>query len=156
MSQGSSADLPPDVRRWRDVARCFTQASCHLEKALHERHGLGMSEFEVLDRLAESAKQSVRMQELGEELHLSQSALSRAVARLEKDGLVTRGLCATDRRGVFVCLTDAGRERWQAACPTHRAVLAEVLADTLGGDLVEAGAAAQSHARPSARPRTGH
>lgn len=122
-------DLPPDVRRWRDLARCFSVTSAALDKALHEQHGLGMSEFEVLDRLAESAKQSVRMQELGEALHLSQSALSRAVARLEKDRFVTRGMCDTDRRGVYVCLTDAGRERWAQARPTHRAVLAKVFGD---------------------------
>lgn len=95
-----------------------------------------MSDFEILDRLvepqaeaeppqAEAAK--VRMQELGDEVHLSQSALSRAVARLEKEGLVDRCLCPDDRRGVFVCLTPAGRLRWEAASVTHREVLADML-----------------------------
>lgn len=129
MNQVTLVDLPPDVRRWRDLARCVSITSAALDKALHERHGLGMSEFEVLDRLAESAKQSVRMQELGEALHLSQSALSRAVARLEKEQLVVRGLCDTDRRGVYVCLTDTGRDRWAQAQPTHRSVLAKAFAD---------------------------
>jgi DNA-binding MarR family transcriptional regulator len=117
----------PLVQSWRDLARTFAHVSCRLEKELHERHGLGMSEFEILDRLVEQTKQSVRMQELGDAVHLSQSALSRAVARLERDGLVSRGLCASDRRGVSVCVTDAGRERWDAARSTHRAVLAEML-----------------------------
>lgn len=117
----------PLVQSWRDLARTFAHVSCRLEKELHERHGLGMSEFEILDRLVEQTKQSVRMQELGDAVHLSQSALSRAVARLERDGLVSRGLCASDRRGVSVCVTDAGHERWDAARSTHRAVLAEML-----------------------------
>ena len=70
------------------------------------------------------------MQELGDALHLSQSALSRVVARLEQDGLATRGMCAEDRRGIYVCITDAGRKRYRAARPAHRAALA----DTLGAD----------------------
>ena len=67
------------------------------------------------------------MQELAAAVHLSQSALSRTVGRLEKDGLVHRAMCAEDRRGVAVCLTAAGRERYEAARPTHREVLAETL-----------------------------
>jgi DNA-binding MarR family transcriptional regulator len=36
-------------------------------------------------------------------------------------------MCAEDRRGIFACLTDAGRERYAAALPAHRAVLAAAL-----------------------------
>jgi DNA-binding MarR family transcriptional regulator len=67
------------------------------------------------------------MQDLAPLLHLSQSALSRTVGRLEKDGLVERAMCPDDRRGISVCLTPVGRERWQAAQPVHRRVLAEQL-----------------------------
>jgi len=67
------------------------------------------------------------MQELASAVHLSQSALSRTVGRLEKDGLVGRTMCPEDRRGIAVCLTAEGRERYEAARPTHRRVLAETL-----------------------------
>ena len=60
-------------------------------------------------------------------MHLSQSALSRVVGRLEADGLVVRKMCTSDRRGIFACLTDQGRARYEAARPTHRAVLADTL-----------------------------
>jgi DNA-binding MarR family transcriptional regulator len=126
-----SSDTPLHVRQWRDLARFFATTSCQLDKALHEQHGLGMSEFEILDRLAETPECAARMQELAEEVHLSQSALSRAVDRLERDGLVERTSCSTDRRGVFVTITAGGRERWREACPTQRAVLAETL-ETIG------------------------
>jgi DNA-binding MarR family transcriptional regulator len=122
------SDAAPLVQQWRDLARSFTTISCRLDKALHEQHGLGMSDFEILDRLVEGCNDSVRMQELADAVHLSQSALSRAVARLDKDGLVEREMCDMDRRGVFVRMTEAGLARWQEACPTHRAVLEESFA----------------------------
>jgi DNA-binding MarR family transcriptional regulator len=99
-----------------------------LEHALEAEHKLGVSEYEVLERLVEPDKDEHRMQELADAVHLSQSALSRVVARLEAEGLVTRGICDYDRRGIFACITDAGRERYTAAKPTHRRVLGEVLA----------------------------
>jgi DNA-binding MarR family transcriptional regulator len=115
------------VTAWRELATRYAACSCALERELQERHGIGMSEFEVIDRLAVADQAKLRMQELAELVHLSQSALSRAVARLERDGLVCRALCEQDRRGVFVTLTDDGRERYAAARPTQRAVLASGL-----------------------------
>ena len=124
------SEAPGVVVAWRALAQRYHDASCALERELQEQHGLGMSEFEVIDRLAGAAESKLRMQELGEQVYLSQSALSRAVARLERDGLVCRALCEQDRRGVFVTLTDEGRRRQQAARPTQRAVLAEILGES--------------------------
>jgi DNA-binding MarR family transcriptional regulator len=114
------------VSSWRDLLGRYHATWCALDRELREGHGLGASEFEVLDQLTESCcdKQALRMQELGKSVQLSQSALSRVVARLEADGLVTRALCADDRRGIYVELTEDGRARHAAAAPTHRSVLA--------------------------------
>jgi DNA-binding MarR family transcriptional regulator len=119
------------VAGWRDLSRQFATLSCALDRALHEAHGIGMSEFEVLDRLAE-ADEPVRMHGLAESVHLSQSALSRAVARLEKEGLVERSMCVDDRRGIYVTLTPAGAGRHTEARPTQRRVLADHLAHRVG------------------------
>ena len=123
----ATRDDPKLVGAWRDLLDRHARAHCALERALSEEHGLGVSEFEVLDRLAASDKETHRIQELAAAVHLSQSALSRVVARLEAGGLVVRAMCDTDRRGVYACLTDAGRERHAQARPTHRAVLRDVL-----------------------------
>jgi len=114
------------VEAWHDLVERHARTTAALERRLEHEHGLGVSEYEVLERLA--GVDNCRMQELAGGVHLSQSALSRVVARLEQDGLVQRGMCPEDRRGIKACLTDAGRERYEAARPTHR----EVLADTLG------------------------
>jgi DNA-binding MarR family transcriptional regulator len=115
------------VEAWHELMDRYARTMSALERRLEVEHGLGVSEYEVLERLASPAKEQRRMQELAEAVHLSQSALSRVVGRLEADGLVTRGMCAHDRRGIYACLTDAGRARFEAARPTHRAVLADTL-----------------------------
>ena len=115
------------VTAWRQVAACHAAACAALEHELGERHGLGVSDFEVLERLAESAEHKARAQDLAEAVHLSQSALSRLVDRLVRHGLVERCVCDMDRRGVFVVLTAAGEQRHAEAVATHREVLARVL-----------------------------
>jgi DNA-binding MarR family transcriptional regulator len=111
------------VDRWRTLLSSYNGVAIHLERALQESHGLTMSDYETLDRLTTNDCDKRRMQELAAAMYLSQSALSRTVARLEKTGLVTRTHCEDDRRGVFVELTPAGRHRHAEASQTHLAVL---------------------------------
>jgi DNA-binding MarR family transcriptional regulator len=109
---------------WSEVLRRHARISCALERELQAAHGLGVSEFEVLEWLALHGKEDCRMQELSEGVHLSQSALSRLVGRLEADGLACRKMCQLDRRGIYACITPEGRRRYEEARPTQRQVLA--------------------------------
>src|SRR5688572_10555687 len=102
-AQTASGDALADA--WRRLLESHARTHGALERAL-KAHDLSVSEFEVLERLASDAKDQRRMQELGEAVYLSQSALSRVVGRLEQDGLVLRGMCQEDRRGIYVCITD--------------------------------------------------
>ena len=97
-----------------------------LERELGESHGLGVSDFEVLDHLANMAD-GCRSQNLAEAVHLSQSALSRLADRLERHGLVERGNCVSDRRGINLVLTDAGRAKHARALRTYCDVLSRTL-----------------------------
>jgi DNA-binding MarR family transcriptional regulator len=117
------------VTAWRELLERHAKTWCALERELGERHGLGVSEFEVLEGLVEGGRDQQRVQELAHAAYLSQSALSRVIARLERDGLVSRSMCEVDRRGVYVCLTDEGRTRHAEARTTQRAVLAATLGD---------------------------
>src|SRR3954464_10276397 len=105
------------VQRWRDLLACYSNVSCALDRALQDAHGIGMSEFEALDRLVDATCEQRRMTDLAGEMYLSQNALSRTVARLERTGLVVRTMCEDDRRAIFVTLTEAGRERHAQARP---------------------------------------
>lgn len=121
-------ESPVDVvTAWRDMVASHAAICAALEHDLGERHGLGVSEFEVLDRLSETPKGELRAQDLAESVHLSQSALSRLVDRLARNGLVERCACDNDRRGIYVVLTADGLHRQAEAAVTHRDVLARLL-----------------------------
>ena len=115
------------VAAWREMQACHASVCATLEREMGERHGLGVSDFEVLDRLAENPAREWRAQDLADAVHLSQSALSRLVDRLAKAELVERCACDMDRRGIYVQLTEAGARRHGEASATHRAVLARLL-----------------------------
>src|SRR4051795_7696034 len=118
------------LNRWAELESEHARVREALEHALQREHRLSLTEYEVLRRLADSPEGHRRIQELAEEIHLSQSALSRLVQRLEDDGYVCRNVCDHDRRGVFACVTDEGRKAHAEARPTHVSVLAETLSDT--------------------------
>ncbi len=125
-----TAERDPLLDRWNELEAEHARVREALEHRLQREHRLSLTEYEVLRRLAESPEGHRRIQELAEEIHLSQSALSRLVQRLEDDGFVCRNVCDHDRRGVFACVTDAGRKAQAEAHLTHVSVLAETLGET--------------------------
>jgi DNA-binding MarR family transcriptional regulator len=128
-AKATAAERNELLDRWSELEAQHAKVREALEHALQRRHRLSLTEYDVLRRLADSPEGHRRIQELAEEIHLSQSALSRLVQRLEDDGFVCRNVCDHDRRGVFACVTDEGRKAQAEAHPTHVSVLAEALAE---------------------------
>jgi DNA-binding MarR family transcriptional regulator len=100
----------------------FFETAAGLENAIG-RHldtfGLPRVWMEVLLRVARSPQGQLRMADLATQVALSPSGLTRAVDKIEEAGLVTRVSCPSDRRGAFVQLTEAGRERLDSIIPAH-------------------------------------
>lgn len=71
---------------------------------------LALNEYDVLFTLSRCPSGWLRLNELNDNVLLSQSSLSRLVERLQKRGLVDRMPAPEDGRGVLLRLTDAGRE----------------------------------------------
>jgi DNA-binding MarR family transcriptional regulator len=130
MTKANTTERDQLLSKWRELESEHARVREALEHALQRDHRLSLTEYEVLRRLGESAEGKRRIQELAEEIHLSQSALSRLVQRLEDDGYVCRNVCDHDRRGVFACVTDAGRKAHADAQPTHVSVLTETLSSS--------------------------
>ncbi|GAA4608847.1 DNA-binding MarR family transcriptional regulator [Actinoplanes octamycinicus] len=113
---------------WRRLAALHGLIETALERELQAGHRLSVVEFTVLDALSRQDGWHMRMQQLARAAALSSSATTRLVTRLEDRGLLTRILCADDRRGIYTELTAAGRELLEQARPTHDRALEESLA----------------------------
>jgi len=99
-----------------------------LERELQRRHRLSVTELEALQCLASNDEHACRLQALTDDVHVSQSALSRLIGRLEAEGLVKRETCTQDRRGIYAVITDEGLKRLAEAEPTQQEILAQTLA----------------------------
>ena len=76
---------------------------------------LSFARFELLRLLAFSSRGTLPMGVVGERLQVHPASVTNAADRLERSGLVSRSRDTTDRRKVIVGITDAGRERVEAA-----------------------------------------
>lgn len=81
--------------------------------------GLSEIDFETLIRLARSPQGRLRMSDLAAQTNLSTSGTTRVVDRLEREGLVTRQACPTDRRASYAAITEAGTDRLGGVLPRH-------------------------------------
>ncbi|OFI38810.1 MarR family transcriptional regulator [Arthrobacter sp. SW1] len=112
---------------WRTLAALHASIETALEKALQSAAGLSVVEYTVLDALSRQDGWHMRMQQLARATALSSSATTRLVNRLEDRALLTRILCADDRRGIYTELTDAGQKLLLAARPVHDEALEKAL-----------------------------
>lgn len=129
------------VLMWDQVVALSGRVEQELSRALQRRHGVGLSEFRALCKLASAEDGELRMQELADRIGLNQSSISRLVGRMESAGLTRRDMCDRDRRGVYTVITDEGRALHAVAGPTYDAVLREAL-DRAVGDPAVGGLAA--------------
>ena len=114
---------------WRTLAALHGLIESALERELGEAVGLSVVEYTVLDALDRQDGWHMRMQQLARATALSPSATTRLVTRLEDRGLLTRVLCADDRRGIYTELTPAGRDLYERARPIHDKTLERILQD---------------------------
>lgn len=119
-------DISPTAVLGR-LRRVTAYADRQLNTTLAE-FGLSLPAFDLLDALRRlgSANQ-LRQSELLAELACTSGTLSVRLARLESAGLVTRRPDPTDRRGVIVELTDAGRELVDRVVPARAATERRIL-----------------------------
>ena len=122
----------------RAVWRTFLRASALLRDALgrdvEAQTGLSLSEYEVLERLAEAPGGAVRRAALAEDLVHSRSRLTHAVHRMEARGLVERRACEADGRGVYCAVTRLGAETFAATEPRYQAAVRSYVLDRLSED----------------------
>jgi DNA-binding MarR family transcriptional regulator len=124
----------PRLDAWRAFLRAHAQITRQLERELQSEASMALADYDVLVQLGNADEHRLRMSELADRLLLSRSGITRLVDRLERDGLVERRVCESDRRGQWAGLTDAGRERLRDASPTHLRGVAEHFLDRIPTD----------------------
>ncbi len=130
---GTSTDAgDPGDERLTTVGLLFESAAGLrrlFERRLESDSLASNQSFDVLIRLARTEGNELRMSELAAQTSLSPSGLTRAVDRLQEQGLVTRRTCPQDKRGSFAQLTTAGKETMDRAIPDHLAHIDELLSE---------------------------
>ncbi|MFF7179852.1 MarR family transcriptional regulator [Streptomyces sp. NPDC008121] len=115
---------------WCALSLLHGRIESHIEKELEGKHGLSVREYSLLDVLSRQHSGPgghLQMKQVADAVVLSQSATTRLVTRLEDRGLLTRYLCATDRRGIYTDVTEAGLKLLEEARPTNDRALREAL-----------------------------
>lgn len=107
MSASSHRRLATDA--WESLLRTQVAMMRELHKE-PEFKAVGGREYDVLFNLSTAPNGWLRMNELLENVLLTQPSISRLVDRLEAKGWVERRVDSQDRRGVQIRLTPAGSQ----------------------------------------------
>ncbi|MBO2449315.1 MarR family transcriptional regulator [Actinomadura barringtoniae] len=125
-------------RDWRSFIEGSIRLNDLLDRDLKAKHGLSMSEYEILVRLSEAPDRRLRMAELAEHASQSRSRLSHTCSRLESKDLVFRGGCPNDKRGVYAHLTEKGYAALERAARDHVETVRDFFVDIIQPEDLEA------------------
>jgi DNA-binding MarR family transcriptional regulator len=121
---------------WQNLARVSALVRLELDRAMEREGRIGLSEGEVLYRLAFAPEGCMRMGDIAEALGMAQSGVTRVVDRLVGKGLVVRAARSTNRRTVDARITPEGRAAFEHLRPAYMAVVRERFGVALSNDEV--------------------
>lgn len=104
---------------WAMFLRTHAAVVSRLEREMQAERQLPLAWYDVLLELHAAPGRRLRMQELGNQVVLSRSRVSRIVDEMTLAGLSRREPDPDDRRGAHAVLTDAGRAALRAASPVY-------------------------------------
>ena len=125
--------VPRAAETWLRIVQVHDRITRRVDSSLHTQHGLSLTGFEALRRIAAAPGERATMGEVADAVGLSRAGVTSTVNRLVADGLVLRERAEGDKRLLHARLTPAGRERVEAAARTHDD-LVEHLLSLLGDD----------------------
>ncbi len=126
----ASATAPktsPAIDAFVRLVRAHVAVTRQLSAQLSADHGLNLSAYEALLTLARAPDSRLRRVDLANGLVLSAGGVTRLLDGLERDGLVGREECSSDRRVSYAVLTDAGRSKLREASKSHTRQIRELV-----------------------------
>ncbi|OLE36265.1 MAG: hypothetical protein AUG48_08020 [Actinobacteria bacterium 13_1_20CM_3_68_9] len=122
-TSGTSLAIDAFIRLVRANAAVTRQLSAQLSTD----HGLNLSAYEALLRLARAPDTRLRRVDLANGLLLTAGGVTRMLDGLERDGFVAREECSSDRRVTYAVLTQTGRAKLREASKSHTRQIRELL-----------------------------
>lgn len=126
------ARLHRETPLWQTFLSVHRQIVELLAEQMLAEHQLPLDWFDVLIHLADAPGRQLRQRELRDRLLLSESGVSRLLARMATAGVLERTPADDDRRGVAVALTDKGAAALVAATGSHLELVERLFTDKLG------------------------
>lgn len=120
------------------LVRAHAMVTRRLSAQLSADHGLTLSDYEVLLRLARAPDRRMRRVDLAGQVLLTASGVTRLLDGLERSGFVERASCDSDRRVVYAVLTEEGLDKLRAASSSHRAQIDALFRERLDDDELSA------------------
>lgn len=122
------------LKLWVRLLRVTRRTEAELRDYLRIHHTTTLPRFDVLAALYRRAD-GVTMSELSRMLLVSNGNATAVVDRLEADGQVVRTPSPTDRRTIYVRLTTAGREIFEAQAEGHEQAVDRIFGGLGAGEL---------------------
>jgi DNA-binding MarR family transcriptional regulator len=110
-------------RLWLNAA----VVSKHLDNSLSALHGIGLTEYMVLQSLMAAPNHALRRVDIAESLARTASGITRILMPMEKIGLVSKDVNERDARVSMVKITPSGETLFEHATTTLNAKSASVL-----------------------------
>lgn len=131
--------MPDDktVAAWIALARAARLATAHIEQRLKEADMPPLSWYDALWELEKAGDCGLRPFELEKALLFEQYNLSRLADRLVGAGLVERGACPEDKRGLKLRISAEGRALRRAMWEVYGAAIEETVGARLTGSEAE-------------------
>ncbi|MEQ9105673.1 MAG: MarR family transcriptional regulator [Rhodothermales bacterium] len=117
----------PDTARALKLWVVMNRASATVAKALRgqvEAHGLGLTEFGVLEVLLH--KGALPISAIGGNILLTSGSMTYVIDKLEKRGWIARRACGEDRRVTYIDLTPEGRSVIEPVFDEHAGFLQDL------------------------------
>jgi DNA-binding MarR family transcriptional regulator len=109
------------------LVRANAAVTRQLNAQLSADHGLSLSAYEALLSLARAPESRLRRVDLANGLLLTASGVTRLLDGLERDGLIAREECSSDRRVSYAVLTETGRAKLRVASKSHTRQIRDLL-----------------------------
>jgi DNA-binding MarR family transcriptional regulator len=129
MASRSSTSLETsiEIEAFVRLVRASVAVTRQLSGQLNADHGLSINAYEALLLLARAPDSRMRRVDLADGLLLTASGVTRLLDGLEREGLVGRDECSTDRRVTYAVLTEAGRAKLREASKSHTRQIRELM-----------------------------